>query len=126
MNITEYERAKFARSVVLNRAAEVIAYDSWSDEFARKELRKELPKDAMDIDPYELTMEQMKDLGFARWNYESDLMLIPLWLLPFLKEDIETESISGNKYSKKSELDTDNRYGCIAFGVYPKKEEPSE
>jgi hypothetical protein len=63
----------------------------------------------------------MADLGFGKMTEESPMWLIPLWLLPFLPDIIETECINGTKsVLKKSEIDNDERFGCLAYGVYPK------
>lgn len=47
----------------------------------------------------------MTDLGFGKWSEESTIRLIPLWLFPFLAEEIETECIDGEKkLTKKKKL----------------------
>ena len=68
----------------------------------------------------ELNAEQMDDLGFGGWSEENPMRLIPLWLYQFLPDEIETECIDGKKTRlKKSEMDTDNRYGMLAYSILP-------
>jgi len=125
--MTTYEKCKGIRRIIINRAAEIMAYDSWSNDFCAKKI-KEIPsvlKDENgnlinDIQPSDLTEEEMKDLGFGKFSEESQDMLIPLWLFPFLAEEITTQCIDGSIKIKKSEMDNDNRFGCLAYGVYPK------
>jgi len=74
-----------------------------------------------DLNPSELTEKEMIDLGFIKYSNENDIYLIPLWSLPFLKNGIKVEFIDGEvRLLDKSTVDTDNRFGCVAFGVSPK------
>lgn len=123
-----YEKCCSIRRMLLNRTAEVMVYNNWSNDFATKQIR-EFPSDVkkmnegeklFNIQPLELTKSQMQELGFGKWSDETQMMLIPLWLFPFLAEKIETECIDGEKkLTTKSEMDTDNRFGCLAYGVLP-------
>jgi len=125
-----YDKCKTIRRLIMNRAAEVIAYKNWGDDFAAKQIRnapEEIEqqmkggKELFGIQPAELTETEMADLGFGIWNDTTTMRLIPLWLLPFLADEIEAECISGEKtVIKKSEMDNDNRFGCLAYGVTPK------
>lgn len=114
--------------MLINRAAEVMAYANWGDDFAAKQIRnfpseladQETGKNYFGIQPAEMTDKQLEELGFGRWSDETPMRLIPLWLFPFLAEDIEIECIDGEKMTtKKSEMDNDNRFGCLAYGVIP-------
>lgn len=124
-----FEKCKTIRRMMMNRAAEVMAYKNWGDDFAAKQIRnapEEIEKmkggkELFGIQPVELTEDEMTDLGFGKWSEETPMRLIPLWLFPFLAEEIETECIDGEKkLTKKSEMDNDNRFGCLAYGVIPK------
>lgn len=75
------------------------------------------------IDPNDLTLAEINVLGFGIWDKNSPLKLIPVWLLPFLKEDFECESINGKKISKLKDIDSDQRSGFLAYGVIPKDED---
>ncbi|ADJ55475.1 hypothetical protein Lw1_gp176 [Escherichia phage Lw1] len=108
------------------RAAEPIEYTSWGTEFAISNIR-DLPGRLMKspnffpVDPNDLTREEMENLGFRKWSSESDLMLIPLYLLPYLKEGITVIDISDEQYYFfREEADNDHRMGLLAFGVVPK------
>ena len=119
-----YDLCKLVRQIIVNRAAENMNY-CWSADFSDKRLR-EIPatlknlKSFQPIDPAKLTAEQMDDLGFKAWSEETQLRLIPLWLLPFLVDEFEGECIDGERrVFKRDELDTDHRLGCLAYGVFP-------
>jgi len=125
--ISTFEKCNTIRRRLLNRAAEVMVYN-WGDEFSTKYL-KELPEDIyslkngieyFNLKLDDLTKQEMIELGFCTVQEKPDLMLIPLWLFPFLDKNIETESIDGVKFSKKSDLDLDNRFGCLPHGIISK------
>lgn len=116
-----YEQCCSIRRIILNCTAEVMNYKSWGEEYAYKRIM-ELPQiiKVKNINPSELSMTEMKDLGFGRWNEETELMLIPLWLMQFIDPEIDVICIDGDTVKFK-DADNDNRYGCLAFGVIPKK-----
>ena len=125
--MTAYELCQNYRRIILNRAAEVMNY-TWDPEFCALQIR-EIPevlkgKEGFElIDTNDLTEEQMKNLDFGLWSEENPIRLIPLWLYPFLKEEFASGDISDGPVHmvKKSEIDTDHRFGCLAYGVMPKK-----
>lgn len=119
-----YDLCKLIRQTILRRTAEIMVYN-WSADFSEKRIRKipaifKTAKFFQPIDPAKLTAEQMDDLGFKAWSEETQLRLIPLWLLPFLVDEFEAECIDGERrVFKRDELDTDHRLGCLAYGVFP-------
>ena len=124
-----YKKCYRIASRILTAASETYVYD-WGSEFNNDHIQdafsktvKELEEDEdlNKIDPTNLTEEQMKTLGFKKFTENSSRYLIPLWLYPFLEEKIETIAIDGKETKKKSEIDTDNRFGCLAYSVIPKK-----
>lgn len=126
--MTTHELCKNIRRNIVNRAAEVMNYTNWGADFAAKQLT-ELPEIIINsegflpVQPADLTITEMDDLGFGVWEEENPMRLIPLWLFPFLAEEINCESISGAKsILKKSEMDNDHRMGFLAYGVLPKSE----
>lgn len=109
-----------------NRASESVVYDSWSDNFSREETRRNADqvrnflKDK--IDWGNLTEEECKYMGFGKWDEESGIWLIPLWLYKSIPVGIKLYSINGEEVMfDGSNIDTDTRYGCLAFGIKPKK-----
>lgn len=122
--MNSFELAKAIRKAICSRAAQVFSYTNWSEEFAVKEIRSipEWVKGSSNfnpIDPNEFTVEQLKELGFGQWDEESKLFLMPLWLLPFVKDELELGCIDGERRTfKREEIDNDERFGCLAFGVY--------
>ena len=124
-----YEKCCSIRRLILTRAGEVMNYD-WDAEFSKKNI-KEFPDDLknrmntrgndfFNIQPSELTKEEMTELDFGRWSKDDPMRLIPLWLFPFLAQDIKTECIDETKRIRKSDMDTDHRFGCLAYGVLAK------
>jgi hypothetical protein len=141
-NMTTYEVCRWIRKAIVNRAAQVMAYASWSDEFATQEIR-DFPKNVRDnetdklgegevfqsafgIQPSDLTDDEMLELGFGKWEEGNPIRLIPLYLFPFLADEMEIEDINGEKsIMKKSDMDNDQRFGCLAYGVIPKDKRQS-
>ena len=125
--LTTFEKAKAIRNSILSRVGESLTYKSWTDEFRLsniQDINKTLIKweeeyGSFKINPTDLTIDEMKELGFQSWDEENPIKLIPIWLYPFLAEEFESESISGSKHYKLSDLDTDQRFGCLAYGVIP-------
>lgn len=122
--MNSFELAKAIRKAICSRAAQVFSYTNWSDGFAVNEIRT-IPQwvkgsgNFKPIDPNDFTVEELKELGFGKWDEETNLYLMPLWLLPFIKDEIECGSISGErKVIKRDEINNDERFGCLAFGVY--------
>ena len=72
------------------------------------------------VDPNEMTKDQLFKLGFQMWDEDSGLMLIPLYVYPFLKDEIICGSISDicARLIKVSEIDLDHHFGCLAYGVF--------
>lgn len=73
------------------------------------------------IDWKNLTLEEAKELRFRRWDEESNLYLIPIWLYPMIPGDLELTSIGGTK-AFKEDIDSDTRFGMLAWGVILKEE----
>ena len=125
--MTTFELAEKLKGMLVNKAAEIYSYVNWEDGFALSEIRGYPDKiksmdGFFDIDPTKLTKSEAEKLGFGSWDEESDLMLIPLWLLPFLVDEFAGGSISDDKSEtiKKSDIDNDQRFGCLATGVFLK------
>ena len=122
--MSDYEFLLNVRQGIVYRAAEVFCYRLASD-FSYNRI-KEIPdvfsksKCFRKVDPNEMTKEQLLDLGFQKWDEDSGLMLIPLYIYPFLKDEIMCGSISDicSRLIKVSEIDIDHRFGCLAYGVF--------
>lgn len=109
--------------------AETVQYESWSDEFCRKEIKSNtdqfLSAIEKHIDWNNISQEEALELGFVRWSEDQpDLYLIPLYLLPILPIGTELTDIFGDKliYDGKN-VDNDVRFGCIAYGITIKNKE---
>lgn len=126
-NLSTFERCKSIRNLLLSRIGENLVYD-WNPEYKSKSI-SEIPSiiheweknyGSFKINPNDLNLEEIKKLEFGLWSKDSDLRLIPIWLFPFLADEFECQSISGEKYSKLSEINNDNRMGYLAYGIIPK------
>ena len=126
--LTTFEKAKAIRRSLLIRVGETLTYKTWSNGYRLKNIqgihkalqeweRKDV---SFKIDPTDLSFKEMEELGFGTWSKGSKFKLIPIWLFPFLSDEFESESISGSKHFKLSEIDGDHRFGFIAYGVVPK------
>ena len=105
-----------------NRVLETVQYTNWSDEFCRNEVRSTtmnfLSELRKHIDFSKLTREEAIELRFGRWDEESDLYLIPLYLLPIVPVGTELTCINGKSIIYDgTNVDDDIRFGCIAWGI---------
>jgi hypothetical protein len=73
------------------------------------------------IDWSHLTVEEARELRFQKWSDDEEepqnLWLIPLWLYPAIPKEITLTSISGEKVVNDGKLDSDARFGCLAYGL---------
>ena len=126
--LSTFEKCKIIRNSLLTRVGEAMNY-SWTNDFKIENLENineslkhwEENNGSFKINPQDLSLEEMEELGFKQWEKENKIRLIPIWLFPFLCEEFESFSIFGTKYTKKEQLDTDHRFGCLAYGVLPKQ-----
>jgi hypothetical protein len=122
---TTFETCKNIRSVLLLSLSECAIYKSWEDSYTLETIRSVSTKILErygTIDPNDLTLKEMEDLGFRRWSEETPIMLIPLWIFPFLPDELECECIDGEKgVRSKDRIDSDHRFGLLAYGVIPKE-----
>lgn len=127
--MTTFEIACGVQENLITIASAVMVY-SWDEDFALQQIR-ELPDRIKTypwfspIDPNDLTHDQMVRLGFRRFDEENGLMLIPLWLFPFLPPTLHCSTITGRTTTFNTcDLDTDTRFGMLAYGVIPKEPLP--
>lgn len=109
-----------------NKVSETVVYDNWDDELCRREVREGLDKVkdylANVIDWNNLTKEECKFLRFCQWSEESKIMLIPIWLYKMIPVGTTLYGIGGDKIIFDGHnIDTDIRYGCLAYGIIPKE-----
>lgn len=121
-----YETCKWLRQIILTAYGELNCYlsnpDFWSNEIKTLADRIKTKNPDIKINLSELTGNEMKELGFGKWSEESKDYLIPIWLYPFLPENINTNCIDSTQCLKKSEMDTDHRFGYLAYSIVPKNE----
>jgi hypothetical protein len=126
--LTLFEKCNAIKRTILRATAESMMYKSWNDAFKLKNIQEvpeivskwEKEHGSFKIDPNQLTYDELKELEFSKWDDDIDIMLIPIWLYPYLEDNLETISISGSKHSTKKDIDTDHRFGWLAYGVTPK------
>lgn len=108
---------------VLSLLAQGKLYPNWGAEFSWKETDKILDKFTKEVvgklSWQDLTIAELDALGFGRWSEETELRLIPVYLYWAIPQDIEVTCFDGST-KKLSEADTDNRFGCLAYGFIPK------
>jgi hypothetical protein len=124
---TTYEMCRSIRKIIADEAAEGYVYarnrDSSYNPVAAviKNLNDTESTPYLNIDPTDLYESELKELGFGNWD--GKIWLIPIWLYPFLKGAIKATCIDGKtKVMKVKDMDTDTRFGCLAYGVEPKHE----
>jgi len=113
--------------MIANTTAMIADY-SWEAKFSKKQcstvfhtVEQKRRDEKIVIDVSKLDEAQLKMLGAWRWELDSDLMLLPLWLYLMLPNGIELISITGEKKTKgKDFIGTDIRAGCVAVGIIKK------
>lgn len=124
--VTDFDICKSIQKRFLTISASVAIY-GWEDEFCASQLR-EMPSKTKetdgysDVNPNNLTADEMDQLGFGLWDEESKFRLIPVWLYPFLCGKWVGGSVSSSEVMEVhlSDVDTDHRFGCLAYGAIPK------
>lgn len=102
-----------------NLVSEISSYDSWSDEFCRKqvkELYSKLVEKFTGVDFTEFTSEELKQLDFQFWD--ENIILMPVWAIDCLSDGVKIVSLNGEEitFDKSKGLDKDTRFGCSAYG----------
>ncbi|MEG2503083.1 MAG: hypothetical protein RSB44_00175, partial [Carnobacterium sp.] len=123
------KHVEILKNSLLIAAGEALNY-SWDSEYKIKNIQSMIQYSIDDIDKLlkgrlktlKITHIEMNALNFGVWDDKSDLRLIPIWLAPFINQDVQVTSISGNTTILK-DADRDHRGGYIAFGVEPIEEE---
>lgn len=125
MKLTTFELAQKILVIVANKAAQCAVYEVWSGDFCKESITETIDSVKKDenfkpIDPNDFTVDELKKLGGCEWDEEfENLILIPIWMLPFLADEFEGATLDGEKTLIKLETrDNDNRFGCLAYGVY--------
>ena len=145
-DLQEYKKNNFVNAIKLNRSltntfAEILTY-GWDDSYKWKiikETKKNLLESIGRIRFDCFSEEELSYLGFKKLD-EKGLYLIPLWLYHFIEYNQVLTCIDGRtvtvlfdyqhpgeidenntNQSQSNYIDSDTRFGCIAYGVYPAK-----
>jgi len=99
--------------------ANINAYEKWSDEFCRKEIRDlyaKLIKEFDNVDFTQFTLDELKEFDFKMWD--ENTILMPVWAIDCLPDGAIVTSIDGDEitFNKSKGLDKDERFGCTAYG----------
>lgn len=113
--------------ILAARAAEGAAYESWSDEFARKQTRsvwtnspdlwyKKIDRKLAVVELQQMKPSELDTLGFGRFTLDDGriIRLIPLWAWNFIDTSVLIDIFGIER--KDTNKDLDNRGGCTAFG----------
>jgi len=102
-----------------NLIANICAYENWSDEFSRSEIKNlysKLIKEFDGVDFTQFTIEELKQFDFQMWDETTILM--PVWALDCIPDGTKLTTINGGEiiFDKSEGLDKDERFGCTAYG----------
>ena len=98
--------------------------DAWQkvQEQFKEDIEEEISFFQSELDKGHLTKEEF-DKKVANERNTLGLRLIPLYLYPSLPIGITLTSIGGEeRVFDGSNIDTDIRFGCLAWGIKPKKD----
>ena len=107
-----------------NRVAETTEYN-WNSDFCKKEIKEATEKVIEELKKHinwdNLTKQDCIELRFRKWD-DSNLYLIPLYLFPIIPIGLKVYCIDGDEIiNDGTNLDNDNRFGCIAYGIKVEK-----
>lgn len=111
-----------------NKVAETVIYHPhWSVDFSLKYITEAHNKVAEELKKHlewdNLTEEDCQELRFGKWSEESQLYLIPMWLYSAMPVGTKLTSILGEEIIfDGTNVDTENRFGCLAYGIIPKQD----
>lgn len=107
------------KSLLSTTVTDIVSFNSWSDEFSRKELKR----------IYELLIKEFKFIDFGLFSeselekldfkwFDDDLMCMPTWVLDCLPPGIKVYSINNKEIIIKEDdkLSKDSRYGISTYG----------
>lgn len=127
--LTPYEIFNHLRTAMATTAAACYEYDNWDAKFCKEYIKqrydnyvKQLSSEEYDnVKIRNLTIDELKSLGFSHWTQKDNLLLAPLWIVPFLQIDKEQQYyfIDGERFTFKDNFKPDNdiRFGCVAWGI---------
>ena len=79
------------------------------------------------INFYKLTREEALELGFRRFNTESNIYLIPIYLIPIIPIGTELKSIDGDTIiyvgTIMDRIRNDILFDTLAYGIYIPEED---
>lgn len=125
--MTNFERACAYRNKLLADAAQARVNKRWPTDYRISHLSSfieyyNLDEKVKPVDPGKLTAKQMDSLGFGKQSEdENGPRLIPLWLHPFLPDEFSANTVNNETQCayRRDEMDTDDRGGQLAYGVFP-------
>ena len=127
--LTSYEIFSHLKTAMATSAASCYIYENWSADFCKEYIKQRYDNFIKQLSSEEysyvkikdLTIDELKLLGFSYWSQNSKLLLAPLWIVPFLSVDTEQQyyAIDGQKFTFKNNFKPDNdiRFGCVAWGI---------
>lgn len=106
-------------STLTENQCSALHFGRWQSE---EDIEEEISYFQSELDKGHLTKEEF-DKEVANERNTLGLRLIPLYLYPSLPVGITLTSIGGEeRVFDGSNIDTDIRFGCIAWGIKPKKD----
>lgn len=110
-----------------NAAAEQNVYaESWSYMFRCENTDRALDRVYVELykhlDWDNLTDSECDELRFGKWEKGNPLRLIPIWLYRAIPNGTKLICINGEEIVfDGNNIDNDIRFGCLAYGIIPKK-----
>lgn len=98
----------------------ISTYESWSDEFCRKQIKDlygKIIKEFDNIDFTQFSSDELKTFDF-KW-FDENLLCMPIWAIQCLPNGAVITCIDGEEkvYQKGvTKLDDDTRFGVTAYG----------
>lgn len=129
IELTKTEMLSSILAEIVSVAVQGSAYESWDNEFARKEIDQAWKNESAPLRrkrEIEFTVEDLRDikeenlkiLGFGKYK---EIILVPIWVYHYLKKGEILYSIAGQEVQVGSDdIDFDVRGGLLAYGFHMK------
>ncbi len=110
---------------IANITSETVVYE-WDAELCHEEICEKMDLAIAELrkhlDWNSLTDQDCTELRFGEWEEGNPLRLIPIWLYKAIPVGTKLTCIDGEEIVfDGSNIDTGIRFGCLAWGIIPKK-----
>ena len=119
--MTEYEKLRTIRASILAPIGGVLVYSKSKDRNPMDsvhEVVRDIKNRGIQVDPSKCDRDQLFELGFRPYQQDTTLLLLPLWVYPFMHPKASVTDIYGavGNFEDAAQI-VDVLQGCLPYGV---------